>query len=154
MRVFLVLLLMTLLACQSEKDLVKLELYERIDNYIRISESKASETYHETNIYLVVFYHEYSSNFVKIIENTYYFEKNLDGYIDIGDNKIFFYNSNEDFIKIESLKNGKLKEPNEKSYKAFETFDPSVWDFRIEKDGTLIKVIDETGSFRIGGDIN
>lgn len=127
----------------SESEAVKPNLLKEIKAYIDKSESNAKQrkTYKEYDIYLIIFSNKESLKKVKIVENTYYFKKNLDGYINIGDNKVFFYHSNENLVnKNLLLKKGLKNIPDENSKEARnDGIDPDVWSFLIEENGKLKK---------------
>ncbi|WP_422349040.1 hypothetical protein [Flagellimonas sp.] len=64
---------------------------------------------------------------IQLFQNTYYLKENLDGYIKLGDNKVFFYNSDKTLIDISKLtKNGLEGIPDEDSEYAEQIFDPKV----------------------------
>ena len=121
----------------------KPNLLKEIKAYIDKSETNANErkTYTEYDIYLIIFSDEGLSKKVKIIENTYYFKRNLDGYLNIGDNKVFFYHSNTDFVDVDLLSKSDLKDiPDENSDEAHDDgIDPEVWSFLINKNRDLEK---------------
>lgn len=148
-KIVLLIMWLLLFSCKSDKA-IKTELFSEILNYIKKSEdySKTTLTYNETGIYIVKFKEIDSSKYIKLFENSYYYKKGLDGFIDMNDNKVFFYNSNKNFVDVESLKSARnLSEPDENSGKVDEGFNSESWYFEITPDLKLIRIEDENFIF-------
>ncbi|MEO1485073.1 MAG: hypothetical protein AAFU57_04960 [Bacteroidota bacterium] len=100
------------------------------------SEAKSDSTFIETDIYLVVMSTSDGDLIeVGLFQNTYYLQENLDGYMQIGDNKVFFYKSHPLLVDEGTLSREGLEDiPNENSELAEIAYDPNIKHLKFSKD--------------------
>lgn len=142
----LFLYLIILFSCEKTEVAINSILLKEITDYIDISEAedKLKKTYTETGIYIVKFQEYEDRRYISLFESDIYYKKNLDGYIIIRDNKVFFYNSNKDFVNIDHLyKNGLSRIPNEDSEQALNIFDSKIIYFEIIDKNELKQINDD-----------
>ncbi len=118
-------------------------LLNELNDLIQFNDSlKKLGGYSDTNIFLVDFYNEDSSCYVKIMRYHYYDGSKMDGYVIIKDNLIVFNNISEcgfDLVYSDNLHKNRIRDfPDENSDKAIHTdFDPIGKRFKIHNKDSL-----------------
>jgi len=154
-RGIVLILVILAISCSTRKNVIDPILLQEIKEYIKISELKENkDSYDETDIYLVKFYDIKNKKYVKLYEINYY-KENYDGYINIGDNTVFFYDSNINFVNADLLENKDVKHiPDENSDEVLIGMDSVVWYFSITEEFELKRIHDENFLLDWYGNIN
>ncbi|WP_163419033.1 hypothetical protein [Flagellimonas sp. HSM57] len=139
-------ILLVVLSCGEKKnDVVRKDLMKEIRKYIIFCENRAdkSKIASETNIYYVKFYSKNNNDIVDIFQNMSYNKKYMDGYINLKENTVFFYNSDTNLVNVKKLNKKALNDlPDENSKEAELGFNPIVWGYIIKND-SLVKIDSE-----------
>jgi len=123
----------------SNTDIIRNDLLNEIKGFITLSEKhisnfKTNET--DTDIYWVEFFEKDEKDVVVIMQQPFIHKTNLDGYIKINDNNVFFYYSNPDFVNVSKLdKSIGDRFPDRNSIEAGLGYSAPNWAYYINDDG-------------------
>ena len=135
------------IGCKEQTSNVSQVLLNEIKTYIKSSEDYEklnSATYIETNIYLVKLHKIEDKEYFQIFENNYYFKDGFQGYLEIGDNSIFFYEVDDRFINENELLQIVTDEvPDERSDAVNDGFNSQQLYLKVNPDLSLTKIDDE-----------
>ncbi len=133
--------LVSLLGCMRENNstTVRKDLFENIKGFIEFSEERAKRIDNgreDTDIYWVYFSEVAGDNFVIIMQQPYYDSVDTDGFLNVNENLVFFYNSNTSMIKTDNLKHKIPTDmPNQNSKESGLGYSAPNWAYIITEDG-------------------
>ena len=131
-----------LLACcnnSSNSDIIRNDLLKEIEGFIALNEESISDFKNnktDTDIYWVEFFEKNGKDVVVIMQQPFIHKSDLDGFIKINDNTVFFYFSNSDFVDVSKLEKPVGEEfPDENSREAGLGFSAPNWAYYINDIG-------------------
>lgn len=130
-----------LLGCNnsSNSDIIRNDLLKEIEGFIAINEESISDFKNnktDTDIYWVEFFEKNGKDVVVIMQQPFIHKSDLDGFIKINDNTVFFYFSDSDFVNVSKLEKsvGDLF-PDRNSIEAGLGYSAPNWAYYINENG-------------------
>lgn len=123
----------------SNTDIIRNDLLNEIEGFIALNEEhvsnfKTNET--DTDIYWVQFFEKNDRNVVVIMQQPFIHKTDLDGFVKINDNSVFFYYSDDDFVDVAKLEKSVGAEvPDRNSIEAGLGFSAPNWAYYINENG-------------------
>lgn len=123
----------------SNNDIIRNDLLNEIKGFIVLSEEhisnfKTNET--DTDIYWVEFFEKNDRDVVVIMQQPFFHKTDLDGFVKINENSVFFYFSDDDIVDVSKLEKSVGDEiPDENSIEAGLGFSAPNWAYYINDDG-------------------
>ncbi|MEO1485426.1 MAG: hypothetical protein AAFU57_06755 [Bacteroidota bacterium] len=136
LRYFIISLLF--IGCRNHRnsEIVRNDLLIAIKEFIVFSEENAKEAGNikqDTDIYWVEFVEIEDDKIVVIMQQPFYYSSNLDGYMEIRENLVFFYNSNTVLAKRSRLNKDVPEEiPDENSQQSDLGYSAPNWAYLIK----------------------
>ena len=134
-------LLVVLLGCKnsSSSDIIRADLLKEIKGFIKYSEENAGKygkKVGDTNIYWVQFFEKDEKNVVVIMQQPFIHKSDLDGFVKINDNSVFFYYSDPDFVNALKLEKSLGDQfPDRNSIEAGLGYSAPNWAYYITDNG-------------------
>ncbi|MBS9462078.1 hypothetical protein KIM67_06620 [Flagellimonas sp. 389] len=127
----------------SNSDIIRSNLLKEIEGFIALNEESISDFKNnrtDTDIYWVQFFEKDGKNVVVIMEQPFIYKSDLDGFLKINENSVFFYFSDSDFVDVSKLEKSIGEEvPDENSKEAGLGFSAPNWAYYINADNSLEK---------------
>lgn len=123
----------------SKSEIIRNDLLKEIEGFIAYNEESISDFKNnktDTDIYWVQFFDKDGKDVVVIMQQPFIYKSDLDGFVNINDNKVFFYFSNPDFVDVSKLEKSVSKEiPDENSRESELGFSAPNWAYYITDNG-------------------
>ncbi|MEO9511072.1 MAG: hypothetical protein ABJN84_13735 [Flavobacteriaceae bacterium] len=134
-----------LLVCcnnSSNSHIIKNDLLKEIEGFIALNEESISDFKNnktDTDIYWVEFFKKDGKNVVVIMQQPFIYKSDLDGFVNINDNSVFFYFSDNNFVDVSKLEKSVSEEvPDENSIEAGLGYSAPNWAYYIN-DGNVLE---------------
>ncbi|MEM9363632.1 MAG: hypothetical protein AAGA43_13420 [Bacteroidota bacterium] len=130
-----------LMSCKNttNSDIIRNDLLKEIRGFIKYSEENAGKygkKVGDTNIYWIQFFEKNDRNVVVIMQQPFIHKTDLDGFVKINDNSVFFYYSDNNFVDVAKLEKSVGNEfPDRNSIEAGLGFSAPNWAYYINDDG-------------------
>ncbi len=130
-----------LMCCKNStnSDIIRNDLLKEIKGFIKYSEENAGKygkKLGDTNIYWLQFFEKEGKDIVVIMQQPFIYKSDLDGYVKINDNSVFFYFSDSDLVDVSKLEKSVSEEiPDENSREAGLGYSAPNWAYYITDNG-------------------
>lgn len=136
---FITILLPLFIGCKNynNSEIVRSDLLNNIQEFIIFSEDDTQRIgvdKQDTNIYWVEFSEKNGKNMIVIMQQPYYDTIDLDGYLKVGENLVFFYYSDKTMVETSQLNQEVPKDvPDENSKESGLGYSAPNWAYLIKE---------------------